>query len=143
MPAPPGSAGPVEDEPAWLQRARQHVIQQLGLQVERALAADGVPPVPITRAGAARAAAISESHFSTKFSLTTGITFRRYVTVMRVERGAELLRSTAMPIGRVAEAVGFVETSSLHRAFKTHAGQTPAEYRNRADPGDSTRPGRE
>jgi AraC-like DNA-binding protein len=46
-------------------------------------------------------------------------------------RAARLLEDESRSIQDVADALGFVEVSSFHRAFKRWTGQTPRDYRRR------------
>lgn len=58
-----------------------------------------------------------------------GQTVVEYITQVRVEAAARLLRTTDLPINRVAEQCGFRSESLLYKYFKTALGITPNAYR--------------
>jgi AraC-like DNA-binding protein len=57
-----------------------------------------------------------------------------------MELANEELASRAT-VSEVAEAAGFSEVASFHRAFKRWTGQTPKRFVARADERDDTKPG--
>jgi AraC-like DNA-binding protein len=56
-----------------------------------------------------------------------GTTFRQLSNEVRLELANEQLASSATVL-QVAEAAGFAEVSSFHRAFKRWTGQTPKRF---------------
>ncbi len=50
------------------------------------------------------------------------------IRLMRLDRGAELLRAKAGTVSEVAYAVGFKSVSHFSRAFRRHYDVTPSEY---------------
>ena len=78
----------------------------------------------------AHAAQISPSHLIRLFGEATGLTPRRYLFELRIERAKELLSTTQMPISEIALEVGFFDQSHLNRVFKRIHGVTPGLYRN-------------
>ena len=82
----------------------------------------------------AEAAAVcqcSPSHFMRWFKQMTGQGFTEYLNAYRLNTAAELLRTTDDTVLAVAERTGFKNLSYFNRAFKTHYGLTPKEYRRR------------
>lgn len=77
----------------------------------------------------ARVANMSASRFSHLFKERIGISFKRYVTLLRVEQAKELLKTTDFTVLRIANECGLNNESLLYRTFKTHVGMTPKEYR--------------
>ena len=77
----------------------------------------------------ARQCGLGVTRFSGTFRQSTGITPHRYLRKLRLERACELLRSTALTIGEVAEAVGFRGQSHFCTAFSAERGLTPSAYR--------------
>ena len=77
----------------------------------------------------ARQCGLGATRFSSSFRESTGITPHRYLRKVRLERACELLRSTALTIGEVAEAVGFRGQSHFSTAFSADRGLTPSAYR--------------
>lgn len=72
----------------------------------------------------------SPNYFSTRFREQTGVTFRRYVTRMRVETACRLLVNSDESVVEVGRRVGYEESVSFHRAFKRIMALSPQDYRN-------------
>jgi AraC-like DNA-binding protein len=85
---------------------------------------------PLSRADVARVAGLAEHYFSRRFLESEGTTFQDFVKGLRVERGKQLLRSTALSVEQVAELSGFGTRVQFHRSFKHATGMTPAAYRS-------------
>ncbi|MEF3304698.1 AraC family transcriptional regulator [Paenibacillus sp. GYB003] len=69
------------------------------------------------------------SYFSRAFKETFGVKLIDYVTRIRVDKAAELLRETSVSIQEIAERVGYTNALSFIRAFKKLTGTTPGHYR--------------
>jgi AraC-like DNA-binding protein len=87
---------------------------------------------PITLRQVAKVAGFAPGHFSMLFRRSEGMTFRRYLMSLRIERAERMLTSTTWSIERVASLSGFPTRSRFHRAFRQCRGATPAEFRARA-----------
>ena len=74
-------------------------------------------------------AGIGAHAFAAAFTKAFGIPPYRYVIRRRVERAKTLLRSTDLPISRIACETGFASQSHLSTAFKRAIGVTPGVYR--------------
>ncbi len=83
----------------------------------------------ITVADAARVARMSEGHFSRVFKSEMGLSFVDYVTRVRCDYAASLLRTTDLPVAEIATACGFVDHSYFTRVFKKTTGETPGAFR--------------
>lgn len=59
----------------------------------------------------------------------TGYPLHRYIRQKRLQRAAELLRDTDLPVLEVAAAVGFRTASAFYAAFRRVMGAPPAGYR--------------
>jgi AraC-like DNA-binding protein len=57
-----------------------------------------------------------------------GTTYQEQLDQVRYKLAMKYLASRRYPLGEVASLVGFAQQSAFQRAFKTWAGQTPAEY---------------
>jgi AraC-like DNA-binding protein len=57
-----------------------------------------------------------------------GTTYQEQLDQVRYRLAMRYLASRRYPLGEVASLVGFAQQSAFQRAFKTWAGQTPAEY---------------
>ncbi|MFY2562886.1 helix-turn-helix domain-containing protein [Corallococcus terminator] len=72
---------------------------------------------------------LSPSHFARSFKRATGSTPHRFVLTRRLERARELLTTTALPLGEVAQATGFSSQSHFTALFRARHGATPARFR--------------
>ncbi len=88
----------------------------------------------ISLRGAADVAAYEPTYFCSLFHRRVGIPFTRWLTITRVSRAAELLRSKDYPIWEVAHMVGFRSVRAFERAFKSVALSSPMRYKNAARP---------
>src|SRR5436305_4997646 len=77
----------------------------------------------------ARAAHLSEAHFSREFKRAFGETPHRYLLTRRLERAAALLRNTDRPIAEVCLKVGLQSLGSFTTSFGRAYGVSPAAYR--------------
>jgi len=89
----------------------------------------------------ARQVGLSERHLRRRFFETYAKTPRRYLAEVRLERAAELLRSTSLGIEQIALRVGYPSGLRFTRVFKRSFGSTPSAFRaQRPAPGpDSNR----
>ena len=67
---------------------------------------------------------------SKKFKNELGETLTEYINQKRVNASLPLLAATRLPIGEVAEKVGYLNENYYSRIFKKIQGITPREYRN-------------
>lgn len=58
-----------------------------------------------------------------------GTTFQQVLDAVRWEISRQLLRHTVLPLGKVAAATGYADTSTFVRAFHRWSGTTPAKWR--------------
>lgn len=77
----------------------------------------------------ARAVNVSANYFSAVFSQEQGQTFVEYLTAKRMDKARELLRTTSMRSGEIAEAVGYRDPRYFSFIFKKTTGCTPRDYR--------------
>lgn len=83
---------------------------------------------PLTIAELAQTAGLSRFHFGRCFADVTGLSPHRYLTQVRVQAGASLLRLTRRSVTEVALSVGFGDASAFARAFRRQFGQSPSAY---------------
>ena len=60
-----------------------------------------------------------------------GITARQLLTKTRMDAASQLLRTTTMTIGDVAQQSGYCDQSAFTRQFRKTTGLTPMQYRRR------------
>jgi AraC-like DNA-binding protein len=53
---------------------------------------------------------------------------------LRIQQACELLRITDLPIGRIAEEVGFEEIRTFNNAFKKQTDEVPRTWRKAMKP---------
>ncbi|MDO5422721.1 MAG: AraC family transcriptional regulator [Eubacteriales bacterium] len=75
---------------------------------------------------------LSVSYFSKLFNQYTGKTFPDYVNQLRLQKAKELLLADpGMPVGEIAELVGFHSSSYFSAAFRKYYGVSPSQIRKR------------
>jgi AraC-like DNA-binding protein len=78
----------------------------------------------------ARLVNLSSSRLSHLFKITTGSSLQSFLSNWRLQRAAELLQSTEMPIKEVSYCVGYRRAPSFVRAFRNKFGCRPNDYRS-------------
>ena len=81
----------------------------------------------------ANEAALSDFHFHRIFKALKGEAIGGYITRLRLEATARLLRYTALTIEEIAFNIGYETPTSLSKAFKKQYGISPTEYRTNKD----------
>ena len=84
---------------------------------------------PLTLEDAARATGYGKSNFCKIFKAITGDTFHNVLNRQRVESACGLLSETNLSISDISAQVGFEETKTFCRVFKSVTGVTPGQYR--------------
>jgi two-component system response regulator YesN len=72
---------------------------------------------------------LSPSYLSFYFKKETGRNFIKYLTMYRLEKAKELLRTTDIKVITISEMVGYLNSSYFCLLFKNYTGQTPARFR--------------
>lgn len=78
----------------------------------------------------ARKFGISGNYLSRIFVKENGITFKRYVNALKIDKAKEYLGGTALRIGEICERLGYHNVEHFSRLFKDETGFSPSEYRN-------------
>jgi len=86
----------------------------------------------------ARAAHLSQAHFSREFRKAFGESPHQYLLTRRLERAAALLRNTDWSVADICLEVGLRSVGSFTTSFRRAYGISPTEYRA-AHPPASTR----
>ena len=81
----------------------------------------------------ANEAALSDFHFHRIFKALKGEAIGGYITRLRLEATARLLRYTTLTIEEIAFNIGYETPASLSKAFKKQYGISPTEYRTNKD----------
>jgi YesN/AraC family two-component response regulator len=79
----------------------------------------------------AREVGMSTCGLSHRFTEVMGLSFRKYLLIVRLERSKELLAAGQASITEVAQAVGFGDLPRFDKLFKRYTGLTPSAYRSR------------
>jgi AraC-like DNA-binding protein/quercetin dioxygenase-like cupin family protein len=77
-------------------------------------------------------AAVSVSSLTHRYRKLAGISAGQRLMTLRMERAAELLKTTNLPLKDVAMQVGIPEVSYFCRMFKRYFSDTPSQLRQRA-----------
>ncbi len=83
----------------------------------------------ITLKDVAEACYVNAAYLGRCFQKATGMSFRQYLTGLRIEEAKRLLLQTDKRVYEIAEEVGFAESKYFVMKFTESAGCTPAEYR--------------
>ena len=84
---------------------------------------------PLDVAALARAARLSQAHFSREFRRAFGESPHAYLLTRRLERAAALLRATDRPVTAICFTVGLRSLGSFTTSFTRAYGMTPTAYR--------------
>ena len=77
----------------------------------------------------AKIACMSTGHFLRAFRAALGTTPYHYVLEERLRKASTLLRTTTLPISRIATECGFKTPSHLSSKFRSRIGSSPSRYR--------------
>ena len=138
-----GDAAAAEDaarshvEAVWLRLAEQQrqPVSSGAEAVQRAAAhlAFGLARSQRLEDVAANVAFTSPGHLSRLFRQHYGLSFQAYLQKLRLEKAAELLRTTRLPVSRVARRVGYHDCSRFAQHFKRMFQTTPTRFQRAAD----------
>lgn len=73
---------------------------------------------------------VTGAYFSRLFHKHAGVSFKQYLTSLRLEYAKQLLEEASLPIIGIGYDCGFNTPSQFYRAFKKKYCMTPSEYRN-------------
>ncbi|WP_343929359.1 AraC family transcriptional regulator [Tsukamurella strandjordii] len=116
-----------ESNPGWLTAAMDPNIGPALTAVH------AHPDRPWTVAELAEVAMLSRSAFAARFTRLLGVAPSAYVTDRRLDRAAELLRESDLPVGEVGRAVGYGSEAGFSRAFSRRYGASPRRWRSGVD----------
>jgi AraC-like DNA-binding protein len=78
----------------------------------------------------AKRLSISPGYFNSLFKQHTGHTPTRFMTHLRMDRAKQLLRYTRLPIGEIADEVGYRDAYYFSRLFSKETGMSPRKFRS-------------
>lgn len=78
----------------------------------------------------AQMACMSQAKLKYAFKGVYHTSVQQYIVAKRITQAEHLLKSTDLPVARIASLVGYQRTSSLSEMFRRHTGLTPMEYRS-------------
>jgi AraC-like DNA-binding protein len=76
---------------------------------------------------------LSKSYLQRLFKQQTGLRLGHIIIEQKLDRAAQLLKSTNMRIKEIAASVGYEHTSSFIRAFERRFSDAPQVYRRRCN----------
>ena len=71
----------------------------------------------------------SRSYISHIFKKTTGMSFREYLTDVRIRAAKSLLKHSVLKVTEIALSVGFNDSNYFSSVFRTYTGFSPRAYR--------------
>ena len=74
---------------------------------------------------------LSYSHMAAQFKKEKGISMGQYHNNAKMKKACRLLRSTIMPVGEIAEILGFADMLYFSKRFHAFSGMSPTEYRKK------------
>lgn len=83
----------------------------------------------LSLAEVADAVSLSQSHFSSQFKVKTGLSYVKYLTLVRLDEAKKLLCTSDHSVTSIAEMVGYPNATNFYRLFQRDTGTTPAVYR--------------
>lgn len=92
----------------------------------------------ITLSDVASEAHLNPAYFSSLFKQITGISFKEYLNLIRIEESKRLLTKTEFSIVDIAMGIGFEDQSYFSKVFKKYTGLTPKQFRNTSSTSSST-----
>lgn len=119
-------------EAVWFRLAEQHgTSSRVADPLQRAtahLAFRMHCPLRLTDV-AKNVAFTSAGNLSRLFRQHHGLSYQAYLQKLRLEKAADLLRTTHLPVGRIARRVGYRDVSRFGQHFKRLFALSPANYR--------------
>jgi transcriptional regulator of acetoin/glycerol metabolism len=101
--------------PGALRRVREHIESHL----DKNISLDAL----------AATAGLSVHHFARAFKQTAGVSPHRYLLQQRIDRAANLIGTTDLPLSQIALTVGFADQSHFCKHFSRLTGSTPSDFR--------------
>ena len=87
---------------------------------------------PLQIADIADSVNLDRSYLSKLFRKQVGCSPKQWLTAYRMQKAAELLRTTDYSVGDIALSVSYDNQMYFSRSFRSYMGTTPTAYRNHA-----------
>jgi transcriptional regulator GlxA family with amidase domain len=125
-----GHGGPVHLLKKINERAFEYYprLQNFKQHVEKHLAEDW------SLETAARLVCMEKKYFSAFFRRKTGVTYKEWLTSMRITRAESIMRTVDDSLMNISCAVGFRDFRTFERAFKKHTAVTPMTFKKLVRP---------
>ena len=104
----------VSDSARYIDRAINYINENLEFDIDLS-----------TLAGVAK---MSRNYFCTLFKRLNGISPWEYITIKRIEKAVEYLKTTELTRLEIATKCGFNNTANFYHAFRRVTGKTPGDY---------------
>jgi two-component system response regulator YesN len=78
---------------------------------------------------------LSPSHFSLVFSQENDLSFKEFLTEIRIHRAKELLRTTSLGATEIAIQIGYSDPHYFSYVFKKNTGMSPTDFRMQTQDG--------
>lgn len=115
---------------SYCRLVRQHALHHYSPPVQKAVAyIEAEPAGDLHLQHLADTLNVSAGYLSTLFHKETGKTVTEYVTDVRMNTAANLLRSTQLQVQTVAQHCGIADVNYFSKLFKRHFGVTPRQFR--------------
>lgn len=101
----------------YTQQAKEYILAHLSENLSRQEIADHVH--------------LSQNHLARLFRQETGSSISDFILQQRMQRAFGLLINTSLPVGQVAEQVGYENYSYFLTLFRRVSGMTPSQYRKK------------
>lgn len=108
-----------------LVRDNQSVAQRLLLYIDQHLGEN------ISRSSLSDVFFLNPDYLARLFKQEMKVSISAYLLERRMERARYLLRETKTPVNKIAEELGYENSSYFAKLFRTRYGMTPLEYRRR------------
>ena len=119
------------EQTGWLAGARDaEVGKALALMHRR-------PAHPWTIASLAKEAGVSRSVLAVRFRHYLNEPPMAYLTLWRIQLGAQMLTSSSYPVAQIASEVGYESEAAFNRAFKREFTVPPARFRSQSRSADA------
>lgn len=101
----------------YTQQAREYILSHLSENLSRQEIADHVH--------------LSQNHLARLFRQETGSSISDFILQQRMQQAFGLLANTSLPVGQVAQQVGYENYSYFLTLFRRVSGKTPSQYREK------------